>query len=125
MSSTSIIARQVLHKQWADDVRNCNDRPKGMTVDTWCRNHGINTNTYYWRLSALRKACIDMLPPECRETVADETSRFVEVPITGLHIDNKIHSSVSIHIGEALIDLNEDISDEFLFRVMEAAAHVK
>ena len=57
MSKTSLVAKQVRLRQWAADIRSCNDRPQGTTVEQWCDQHGITRATYYWRLGAVRRAC--------------------------------------------------------------------
>ena len=58
-SESSMIARQLRLQQWADDIRDCNARPSGMTVGQWCSEHGIKKAAYYWRLRTVREACLD------------------------------------------------------------------
>jgi len=38
---TSLIAQQVRLNQWAAQIRDCQNRPKGMDVTTWCAQHNI------------------------------------------------------------------------------------
>lgn len=47
-SKESEAAYQIRLKQWADEIRDCNSRPAGMTVNEWCEQHGILKATYYW-----------------------------------------------------------------------------
>ena len=35
-TQTSLVAQQVRIRQWAEQIRNCQNRPKGMDVETWC-----------------------------------------------------------------------------------------
>ncbi len=124
-TETSLISKQVRYKQWADDIRDCNARPKGMTVGVWCKNHGINLNTYYWRLNALRRACIDMLPEYDQKDNAEATPRFIELKAIGnSNLDNPIPPSVIIRVGNSSIEIREGISDSFLARLIGTVANV-
>lgn len=126
-SSTAIVARQVRYQQWADDIRACNDRPKGITVGEWCKAHDINPNTYYWRLTAVRRMCLESFQPpvEKKDEETRALQRFVEMnPRTAPILDNHI-APATIRVGKAAIEINETISDAFLLRVMEAASHVE
>lgn len=40
-SQTSLAASQVLMQQWAEQIRNCQNRPEDMDVATWCDQNGI------------------------------------------------------------------------------------
>ena len=41
-----------------------NNRPIGMSVDEWCRENSITTANYYYRMTQVRKACLDSLSDE-------------------------------------------------------------
>ena len=69
-SQTSLIAHNVRLQEWADMIHECNNRPDDMTVTQWCSEHGISKCNYYYRLAAVRKACLDKLPPEIKQAVA-------------------------------------------------------
>ena len=126
-STTTLIAKQVRYQQWADDIRACNDRPKGMTVDAWCKAHEIKPNTYYWRLAAVRRFCIESISPPVKnpEQAVCAPVNFVEInPPEPQNLDNHT-SSVTIRIGSATVEISESVSDAFLLRVMEAAKHAE
>lgn len=57
-------------------VHSCNNRPIGMSVDEWCRKNPITTANYYYRMTQVRKACLDSLPAEAvnQEVVHNELS---------------------------------------------------
>lgn len=61
-SQTSIVAKQVRLMEWAEQIRDCQNRPKEMDVAAWCAQHGITKANYYYRLKRVRKAC---LAPAC------------------------------------------------------------
>ena len=35
-TQTGLVAQQVRLQQWAEQIRNCQSRPKRMDVETWC-----------------------------------------------------------------------------------------
>ena len=124
-SQTSLIAKQIRMQQWAEDVAECNSRPAGMTIDEWCSEHGMKKATYYWRLGALRKACLDTInksPQKDSNLLVQEEPVFKELkPIS--NCDNDVCSSATLRIGAATLEINDSISDEFLIRLMRAASH--
>ncbi len=61
-SQTSMIARSVRLKEWAQMIQDCNSRPQCMTVREWCAQHNITKCDYYYRMKAVRKACIESVP---------------------------------------------------------------
>lgn len=69
-SQTSLVAQQTRLNQWAEQIRECNNRPQGMTVDDWCLENGITRANYYWRLRKVREALL---------SVADPAPTFVEL----------------------------------------------
>ena len=36
-SHTSLVAQQTRLSEWAELVRNCQNRPQGMKIDEWCQ----------------------------------------------------------------------------------------
>ena len=73
-SQTSIVAKQVRLMEWAEQIRDCQNRPRKMDVAAWCAQHGITKANYYYRLKRVRKACLDLLP----NTGAPA---FIELPV--------------------------------------------
>lgn len=49
-SQTSLVAQQTRLSEWAEQIKECQNRPQGMKIDEWCRLHGITKANYYWRL---------------------------------------------------------------------------
>lgn len=71
-TQTSLVAKQVRIQQWAEIIKDCQSRPEGMTVETWCEIHGITKSNYYYKLRQVRKAYL--------EQIQNETPEFVELP---------------------------------------------
>ena len=40
-TQTSLVAQQVRLQQWAEQIRDCQSRPKGMDVETWCAQNNL------------------------------------------------------------------------------------
>ena len=63
-SATTAVAVQYRLKEWAGQIRECQNRPAGMSVVDWCATHSITKGNYYYRLRRVRQACLENLPPE-------------------------------------------------------------
>ena len=61
-SETTIVAAQYRLQEWAAQIRDCQNRPEGMSIADWCSLHGITKPNYYYRLRRVRKACLAALP---------------------------------------------------------------
>ena len=70
-SQTSLVAQQTRLSEWTQQIKECQNRPKGMKIDEWCQMHGITKANYYWRLRKVREAFLE---------ATDITSTFVELP---------------------------------------------
>ena len=72
-TQTSLVAVQVRLRQWAEQIRDCQNRPEGMDVETWCSQNHITKSNYYYRLRRVCKAYLDQIP-------GTEIPAFVELP---------------------------------------------
>ena len=100
-TQTSLVAEQIRLQKWADQIRDCQNRPSDMKVDVWCQEHGITKANYYYRLRRVREACLEFCDP---------APSFVE--LTALHTESGI-----------TIDIYNDASAEFLRNLIGAASH--
>ena len=60
-SEITMVAEQYRPQEWAAQIRECQNRPAGMSVVDWCACHGITKANYYYRLRRVRKACLEDL----------------------------------------------------------------
>ena len=60
-SETTMAAERYRLQEWAAQIRECQNRPEGMSVVTWCACHGITKSNYYYRLRRVREACLENL----------------------------------------------------------------
>ena len=63
-SATTAATVQYRLKEWAEQIRECQNRLAGMGVASWCASHGITKANYYYRLRRVRQVCLENLPPE-------------------------------------------------------------
>lgn len=119
-TQTSLVAEQIRLQQWADQIRDCQNRPSDMKVDAWCREHGITKANYYYRLRRVREACLEL---------CDSSPSFVELTAPAESIPAKVsqtHSLVAaaLHTESGItIDIYNDASTEFLRNLIGAASH--
>lgn len=45
-TQTSFVAEQFRLQQWANQIKDCQNRPSDMKVDAWCQEHGITKANY-------------------------------------------------------------------------------
>lgn len=63
-SETSMVAASFRLQEWAAQIRECQSRPAGMSVASWCADNGITKANYYYRLRRVRQACLEHIPKE-------------------------------------------------------------
>ena len=71
-TQTSLVAQQVRLQQWAEQIRDCQSRPKGMDVETWCAQNNLTKANYYYRLCRVREVCLEQV---------QGTAATVELPV--------------------------------------------
>ena len=106
---TSLIAQQTRLSEWAEMVRNCQNRPQGMKIEEWCQQHDITKASYYWRLRKVREAFL---------ATAGNTPDFIEVPFLVIQsetIEPK-HKTVAVIRGKnhLTFEITDQASASFL-----------
>ena len=120
-STTSLAARQYRLNQWAEQIRDCNNRPEGMSVKEWCSQQGITKANYYYRLRQVRKACLETIPEELLP------QSIVPVPheIMGAAPEVPSASELEFSVNGFYIHVTENTTPELLTMVLEVASHAK
>ena len=87
MLTTKEEKRELLHKQWEEQIAECES--SNMSVKEWCAIKGMNLNTFYGRVSALKKERLKQNVQQTQEIVplsviqenntADSETAFVQV----------------------------------------------
>ena len=105
-SETTAAAVQYRLKEWAEQIRECQNRPAGMSVVDWCATRSITKANYYYRLRRVRQACLENLPPEAvaQQIVPLNTSLLQQETQSGSGIQWGLSVSVngfSIHVTQS------------------------
>lgn len=122
-SETSMVAADFRLQEWAAQIRECQSRPAGMSVASWCADNGITKANYYYRLRRVRKACLEAIqkemPAQQMVLVQPELLQHQEQkgrnPQSGLDISIK---GFSIHVTEST-------SMPLLAEVLKAVQHAQ
>jgi len=112
---TSLIAQQVRLSQWAEQIRDCKNRPEGMDVATWCEQHNITKANYYYRLKRVRQMCLEQMTDtghpafvELRKPRKKEERSVAEVPVMRIRnvqgLSAEIFSTVTPELLKCLIE---------------------
>ncbi len=122
-SETTMIARQCRIQEWAAQIRDCQSRPAGMSVVSWCACHGITKANYYYRLRRVREACL--------ETIRKETPAQQVVPVQPELLrhqepkDTNAQTGLDISIKEFSIHVTESTSMPLLSEVLKVVQHAE
>lgn len=116
-SNTTMVAAQYRLREWAAQIKECQNRPSGMSVVDWCARNGITKGDYYYRLRRVREACL--------ESVSQETpaQRLVPVEPLLLHQEGNTRgrsgSGLDISVKGCSIHVTEETSMRLLAAVLE------
>lgn len=120
-STTSLVARQYRLQQWADQIRECQNRSTGISVNEWCRQHELSAANYYYRLKEVRKACLNHISYDTMP------QSIVPVPAK-LMKGNSQPTSVSgleVSVNNICIHVTNETTPELLRLVLQVATDVK
>lgn len=125
MSTTSLVARQCRLREWAQMIRDCQNRPKDMSVEEWCEAHSLTKANYYYRMTQVRKACLESVPKEVVEQAV------VPVPMNLMTIEEQgsseteTDSFLELESNGITVRVTQQTSAELLSKVLGVIAHVK
>ncbi len=126
-TQTTATARQQRLNSWAQMIHECQNRPIGMTVDEWCAANSITKANYYYRMTEVRKACLEIMPPEVVEQaivpVSSELMTMdVQISDDSSHANS---SSLELNLNGVVIHVTEQTSAGLLSKVLGVISHVK
>ncbi len=116
-SETTMVAAQYRLHEWAAQIKDCQNRPAGMSVTSWCARNGITKANYYYRLRRVREACL--------ENVSKEMSTQQIVPVEPMLLQQEGNacgcsdSGLDISIKGCSIHVTEGTSMQLLAAVLE------
>jgi len=129
-TQTSLVAQQVRLQQWAEQIRDCQSRPKGMDVETWCAQNNLTKANYYYRLRRVREVCLEQVQ-------GTASAAFVELPVpTAASSESpKVPGTVTSDGAVPVMRIRNTkglsaeifcgVSPEILHHLIEASSHVE
>ena len=129
-TQTSLVAQKVRLQQWAEQIRDCQSRPKGMDVETWCAQNNLTKANYYYRFRRVREVCLEQVQ-------GTDPAAFVELPlltavssesprVPGTVISDGTVPVIRIRNTKGLsAEIFSDVSPEMLRHLIEAFSHVE
>ena len=123
-------AKRTAHlRQWTEMIKAC--RLSGQTVQTWCEANNINTKTYYYRLKQVRLAAlkstesdIQQLPSHTKETPVFAELQLAENDTTGTQPKHASTSPVTITIGQATINIQNEAGPDIIAYAIKAVNEI-
>lgn len=124
VSETSLAAQQCRLMEWAEQIRDCQNRPEGMSVIEWCSRNGITKANYYYRLRRVREACLEQFPEEAAE------HQVIPVPSEFISLQENNNPAISSHGLELSLDgicihITESSSMKLLSDVLEVVRNAQ
>ncbi len=122
-SETTMAVEQCRLQEWAAQIRECQCRPDGMSIVSWCACHGITKANYYYRLRRVRQACLKGLAGE------SPPQQIVPVRPEILRVDEKnsrdVQQGLDISIKGCSIHVTESTSMLLLSEVLKAVQNAE
>ena len=109
-------------------VQDCQNRPAGMGVAEWSANHSITVANYYYRMTDVKKACLDAVSVQVIEqAVVPVPTELMKTRGPVVDEEPKTGNSDSLELvsNGITIQVNTGTSLRLLSKVLEVTAHVK
>ena len=117
-SATTAVAVQYRLKEWAEQIRECQNRPTGMSVADWCAGHGITKANYYYRLRRVRQVWLENLPPET------SAQQIVPVPPCLLHQETQDDTDARLGLSVSVNGLSIHVTESTPMPLLAAVLKV-
>ena len=129
-TQTSLMAQQIRVQQWAEQIRECQSRPKGMDVKTWCAQNNLTKANYYYRLRRVREVCLEQIQasemPTFVELPVPDNKEVCAEPVMETRFTEKATPVLRIKSDSGLcVEVFSDISPTLLQQAIEAMDHAK
>ena len=117
MMTTKEEKRELLHRKWEEQIAECES--SNMPVKEWCAVNGVNLNTFYARISALKKDKLKQSVQQTQEIVPlsliqESGTTNSETVVPKVHPKEKI----VIHKNGIEIILPPDVSENMIYSLL-------
>ena len=117
-SATTAVAVHYRLKERAEQIRECQNRPAGMSVVDWCASHGITKANYYYRLRRVRQVWLENLPPET------SAQQIVPVPPCLLHQETQDDTDARLGLSVSVNGLSIHVTESTPMPLLAAVLKV-
>ena len=128
------ITHEVRLLNWKAVIAQCQSRPTGQTIVSWCEEHGISVKQYYYWQRRVRKKAVQTAPAALLPSSPREESQvsFAEISFSQQTQTSScaapdpvsdFHPEAVIRRGDLVIGLKNSISDRLLDRILEGVSH--
>lgn len=114
------ITHAIRREKWKSIIQECND--SGMKKSEWLASHNINPKTYYTWQRKLRMEIGTELVLAQNNALASAQPQPDFCQLTS-SVPN-VQTKAVIRADRLSVEVDEDISDEFLLRILRAVTHV-
>lgn len=129
------ITHEVRLSNWKAVIEQCQSRPKGQTIASWCEENGIGIKQYYYWQRRIRKKAVQTASAALLSSSPGEESKvsFAEISFSSQTQTSSctapdpvpdFHPEAVIRRGDLVIGLKNSISDRLLDRILKGVSHV-
>lgn len=118
MASISEVKTNLRHREWADQIQECQN--SGKKVRDWCKTNGLNETTYYRRLRIVREEYLQSAENSTHQIVPVGISNEIAGTISNQTPTAKPENQEKIVMrkGGVEIELPQNISQDTLLEVL-------
>ena len=102
MDKIAMVKKEIQLQNWSD--KELARQESGLTVTEWCRQEGISTNAYYYRLRKIRESLCDQIP----------------VPVTEIAEKTETEAAIRIVSGDLKVEISSDVPSEKIAAIIGA-----
>lgn len=78
---TKDLTRQEQLEQWVEMIKECESRSKEMSIDEWCKQHGLSRNVYFYRKREVVKAGLLPEKNKKKKSKSKKTTKKKKTPV--------------------------------------------
>jgi putative transposase len=125
------ITHSVRRSNWLGIIKQCQERPEGISVRKWLTDNGIREKSYYYWLRKFRKEAYEEMQASLSETQQTEIT-FAELPVPAKMIPDRmvpdeIHEAIQpaavIRTDGITIEVSNGISEALLATILREVPH--
>ena len=116
--------------QWTNVLAQCQERPEGQTIKSWCEQNKVSPKQYYYWQRRVRQAVYEKMHLPSPSGDSNQPVGFAEISAGIKSNPGQQENSLSgfapevlIRKGDCLIGIQNGISDRILDRILKEVSH--